>query len=67
MQLFRSEEHARRLGQCGDPELVPVRQAFELGRVWYAARLRSDWQPWTAATAAAMFHEVGLTSPFWRS
>ncbi len=67
MQLFRSEEHAAALGACESPELIPVRQAFELGVVWYANRLVGDWQPWTRDHAAAMFRSVGLTSPFWKS
>ncbi len=67
MQLFRSEEHAAAHGACPSPELVPVRQAFELGKVWYANRLDEEYQPWTLAEAGAHFTAVGLTGAFWSS
>jgi hypothetical protein len=47
-------------------EAIPIRQAWELGRHWYARHADPDWQKWTGAQAAAIFEAVGLTGPFWR-
>ena len=45
---------------------MSARTAWELGRVWYADRLREDWAPKTAEVMEAIFEKVGLTGEFWR-
>jgi hypothetical protein len=47
-------------------EAIPIGQAWELGRRWYARHADPDWQKWTGAQAAAIFEAVGLTGSFWR-
>lgn len=47
-------------------EAIPIRQAWDLGRHWYARHADPDWRKWTGAEAAAIFEAVGLTAPFWR-
>ena len=46
---------------------MTVRQAFDLGAMWYHDRLSVDWRPGTLQEAHAAFAAVGLTSEFWRS
>ena len=45
---------------------MPVRQCFELGRLWYEGRLGIDWQPKTKVRMSSIFQQVGLTDDFWR-
>jgi hypothetical protein len=42
-----------------------VETTAELGRLWYADRLRPDWQPKTADAMERILRQVGLTDPFW--
>ncbi|MCQ8242230.1 alkylmercury lyase family protein [Rhizosaccharibacter radicis] len=44
---------------------MPVQQAWELGRDWYARHADPDWRKWSAVQAAGIFNHVGLTTPFW--
>jgi hypothetical protein len=45
---------------------MPVRQCFELGRLWYEGRLDIDWQPKTKERMSTIFQHVGRTDDFWR-
>lgn len=47
-------------------EVVPLRQVWELARVWYGRHRDRDWKKWTPEEAQAAFTLVGLTGDFWR-
>jgi hypothetical protein len=47
-------------------EVVPLRQVWELARVWYGNHRARDWKKWTLAQAQEIFTRVGLTGDFWR-
>jgi hypothetical protein len=47
-------------------EVVPLRQVWELARVWYGNHRAADWKKWTPAAAREIFTRVGLTGEFWR-
>lgn len=52
--------------QIASGAVLPVQQCWELGRLWYADRLGSEWKPKTADIIHGIFEEVGLTGEFWR-
>ena len=69
MHAFRSDAHVVRW--CNSTAIprgavMPVRQCFELGRLWYEGRLDPDWQPKTAERMTSIFQRVGLTDEFWK-
>jgi hypothetical protein len=45
--------------------IASAQSVYDLGRDWYATRLRADWQPATASEAMAIFTKHGFTGPFW--
>ena len=69
MNLFRSEEHARRWleirGYEGG-ETIGVPQLAALADGFYRTRLSPDWRPRTLEETQAILDSVGLTGPFWR-
>ena len=46
-------------------EILTLDQGWRLARAWYGDRLDPGWRRKTAEEAAALFAELGLTSPFW--
>jgi hypothetical protein len=69
MNLFRSEEHARRwLEQRGydGGETIGIEQLADLAYAFYGNRLAPDWRPRTRDETQAIVDSVGLTGPFWR-
>jgi hypothetical protein len=69
MNLFRSEEHARRWLEArgyDDGETIGVAQLCELARAFYGNRLAPDWRPRTREETQAILDSVGLTGPFWQ-
>ena len=65
---FRSEEHiaawCRRHNQPHG-EAVPLHTVARLARNWYGHHASPDWHKWTVHEAQHIFHNSGLTSPFW--
>lgn len=45
--------------------IISVRQCLHLAQRWYTGRSAIDWRPRSAADAARIFRDVGLTGPFW--
>ena len=45
--------------------MLTLDQCWRLARLWYHDRLRPDWKRKTADETAAVFAELGLSSPFW--
>lgn len=45
--------------------VVPIRQVWQLAKVWYGNHLNPEWVKWTAAEAQAIFESVGLTGEHW--
>jgi hypothetical protein len=45
---------------------MPLRQCFELGRLWYDGRLDIDWQPKTRERMTSIFERVSLAGDFWQ-
>ncbi len=46
-------------------EVLTIEQTWQLSKRWYADRLRPDFHGRTPDEAQAIFHALGLTSPFW--
>jgi hypothetical protein len=44
-----------------------VRQIWDLSKLWYHNRLSPDYHGRSAAEIAAIFAQLGLTSPFWQA
>ena len=70
MRFFRSEDtlrewQARQGGAAGETLTAP--QVWELSKLWYHNRLSPDFHGRSAAQAAAIFQQAGLTSPFWQT
>ena len=63
MNLFRSEEHARRFRPGG--AVIPVTTLSELAHAWWDDRIAPDWRPPTREQNAAILERLGLTDPFW--
>lgn len=58
------EQWCERHGQtCG--EAVTLERTAALARRWYGPYAQSSWRKWTVEQAQGIFHESGLTSPFW--
>lgn len=66
MQLFRSEEHAKRAGAGERRNVLTLAQAAALAHAWYARKLAPDWRRHTADEAEALFRSLGLDPDFWR-
>lgn len=66
MQLFRSEEHARRAGAGERRDVLTLRQAVALAHAWYARKLQPDWHRHTADDAETLFRSLGFDMDFWR-
>jgi len=64
MNLFRSEEHARRWRDGG--AIIPVTKLAELAFAWWDDRLAPDWRPHTREQNAAILARLGLTDEFWQ-
>jgi hypothetical protein len=56
-----SERHRLPVGA-----IVPLAQAFALGRAWYGRHLDESWRKWTVAEAQDIFAAVGMTGDIWR-
>ena len=54
------ERHGQTYG-----EAVTLEQTASLGRRWYGPYAQASWRKWTVEQAQEIFHESGLTSPFW--
>ena len=67
MNLFRSEEHVRRLhGDRPAGAIIGVVRLAELAQAWWCDRLAPDWRPHTREQNQAILDGLGLTGPFWR-
>ncbi|MCA9947183.1 MAG: hypothetical protein KC449_27075 [Anaerolineales bacterium] len=69
MLLFRSEENIeawclRRKMPFGQVLTLP--QVWHLSQLWYADRLSPQFNGRSAAEVESIFHQVGLSSSFWR-
>jgi hypothetical protein len=69
MLLFRSEEHVDRWCRSRRMErgaILTLEQVWGLARAYYGPDRRdAAWRRKTADESAAVFAELGLTSPFW--
>ena len=70
MLLFRSGEAID--GWCAttsEPrgEALPLRQVWELAKVWYGNRMDPAYRGRTIEQAVEAFSNIGLTSNFWRA
>jgi hypothetical protein len=45
---------------------VPVAKVVELAQRWYGRHRDPEWVKWTTREAQQIFHEVGLSGPFWK-
>ncbi len=45
--------------------VVTLPDVLALGRIWYGRHADEDWRKWTVAEAQQIFHDAGLTAPFW--
>lgn len=63
MNLFRSEEHARRWREGG--AIISVTKLSELAHAWWGDRLAPDWRPHTREQNAAILERLGLVDEFW--
>ena len=69
MMLFRSEDDIDNWClSSGEPrgDALPMRQVWELSKVWYGNRMSPDFRGRSAEQVAAVFVQAGLTSDFWR-
>jgi hypothetical protein len=69
MNLFRSEEHARRwLAASGyDPgATIGAPKLWELAAAWWGDRLDPAWRPHTRDENQAILDRLGLTGAFWQ-
>jgi hypothetical protein len=67
MNLFRSEEHVRRLYRDRPPgATIGVAKLGELAQAWWRDRLAPDWGPHTREQNQAILDRLGLTGAFWR-
>jgi hypothetical protein len=70
MLLFRSEEHIDRWCEAwGQPRggTLSLQQGWKLANAWYGQDRRDpDWRRKTLDEATAVFHEIGMTGPFWQ-
>jgi hypothetical protein len=69
MLLFESE--ARVADWCARSriprgDIQSLGRVLEFARAWYGRHLRPDWTKWSAAEAAALFEQFGLTGPIWQ-
>jgi hypothetical protein len=63
MNLFRSEEHARRWR--GGGAIISVTTLSELAHAWWGDRIAPDWRPHTREQNAAILDQLGLVGEFW--
>jgi len=54
------ERHGQSYG-----EVVTLQQTASLARRWYGPYAQASWRKWTVEQAQQIFHDSGLTSPFW--
>lgn len=47
-------------------EVLPINQVWELAKIWYGNYLDSNFRRKNKEIAEDMFHQVGLTSSFWK-
>ncbi len=67
MNLFRSEEHARRWAAGrGGGATMPVRKLCELAHDWWGDRLAPEWRPHTREQNQRILDGLGLSGPFWQ-
>jgi hypothetical protein len=64
MNLFRSEEHARRWRDGG--AIISVTTLSELAHAWWADRIAPDWRPHTLEQNAAILDRLRLVGEFWQ-
>lgn len=68
MSLFRSEEHVNRwLGETRNQRgaVVPLRQVWELAKLWYTDPRDRAWRPRTRDESQRVLATAGLTGDFW--
>ena len=68
MLLFRSEEHVDRwCAVRGLPRrpTVTLDQLWQLAVAWYSNRLTPEARRPMGAEVREIFHQLGLTGPFW--
>jgi hypothetical protein len=68
MNLFRSEEHARRWVREHDRQIgkvISIDQLCDLAHAWWPDRLDPNWRPRTPEQNQAILDSVGLTGDFW--
>lgn len=46
-------------------EILPIAQIGDLAQRWYGRHADRAWSKWTVTQARSIFHDVGLTGPFW--
>ncbi len=46
--------------------ILPLQTVWALSRLWYHDRLNPAFHGRTRAEAQTIFHQLGLTSPFWQ-
>ncbi len=46
--------------------IQPLARVLEFAKVWYGQHLNPNWTKWSAAQAAAVFEQFGLTGPTWQ-
>ena len=70
MRFFRSEDTLREWqagpgGAAG--ETLTARQVWDLSKLWYHNRLAPEYHGRSPEQVAAIFGQLGLTSPFWQT
>jgi hypothetical protein len=68
MNLFRSEEHARRWLDANGYQsgaTITAAKLHELALAWWGDRLAPDWRPRTREESEAILERLGLTGEFW--
>lgn len=69
MLIFNNEEEVNEWCQRHNKpkgEVLPIRQVWELSKVWYGNYLDPNFKRKTKEIADNMFESVGLTSSFWK-
>ena len=56
--------HAAETGG-GVGAILPLRQVFELGRIWYAGRTELAWSRRSPEETRRVFDRMGLGGEFW--
>jgi len=68
MLLFRSEEWIDKWcnrNKMKRGEVLTADQVWELSKLWYQDRLSVGYHGRSGQQIADIFHQAGLTSPFW--